>query len=233
MRKLASTLNIIIISILFLSFAFQTGAQEDELPEDIATRLQLRYDGINSLLFNFFQVTSGELTGRPRKGSGKAMFYKKDNLGKMRWDYVSPEKQVLVSDGVHFSMYFSDLQQMIVSPAETLDSDLTYSFFTGSGNLIRDFHIRPANEEFQLEDATGFKIVKLIPRTPQSQVQDIHLWVTTDSLIQRITIRDHFGTVTVLNFNDIVVDSLIGTPPSELESLFTFEPPMGTEIIKQ
>lgn len=201
--------------------------------EDIANRLQARYDNITSLTFNFTQNSSGDMTGRPRQGSGRAAFVKLDGKRYMRWDYTSPDRQVLVSDGELFSMYFAELQQMIISPAETLEADLTYSFFTGKSTLKNDFHIRPADEEFQGENNAGFQVIQLIPKTAQSQVQDIHLWVTPDSLIRRISIRDHFDTLTVLNLIDIEIDGLIGKSPQELLSFFSFVPPEGTEIIRQ
>lgn len=204
-----------------------------ETPEQVALRLQARYDKIKSLTFNFSQETSGEMTGRPRKGSGKAAFLKLGDKSYMRWDYVSPDIQVLTSDGEKFSMYFANLHQMIISPAKALDSDLTYSFFTGRGVLTRDFYIRPANEEYQPDEKSGIKVIKLIPKTSQSQVQDIHLWVTPESLIRRITIRDYFDTLTVLNLSSIKLDSLIGEDPKKLLSFFSFVPPEGTEIIRQ
>ncbi|KJR97135.1 MAG: hypothetical protein VR65_24540 [Desulfobulbaceae bacterium BRH_c16a] len=204
-----------------------------EYPEDIAARLQLRYDAMQSLTFNFYQDIRGEMTGRPRQGSGRAVFYKDDGKARMRWDYTSPDRQVLISDGVLFSMYFANQQQMIITPAENLDADLTYSFFTGKGLLQRDFHIRPANEDEQSENEAEFKVIKLIPKTPQSQVQDIHIWVTPQSLIRRIKITDHFGTITVLNLSDIEVDGLTGKSPKEIEAIFSFVPPEGTEIIRQ
>jgi outer membrane lipoprotein carrier protein len=202
-------------------------------PEEIAARLQARYDAMGSLAFNFYQETQGEMTGRPRRGSGRAVFYKADGIGRMRWDYSSPDLQVLVSDGKFFRMYFAELRQMIVSPAENLDSELTYAFFTGKGSLARDFHIRPADEDFQTGDEALFRVIKLIPKVPQAQVQDVHLWVTTDSLIRRFGIRDHFGTLTVLNLSDIEVDSLQHLSEKERSSLFSFTPPPETEIIEQ
>ena len=141
-----------------------SGSCGTEYPEKIADRLQARYDKIASLSFNFIQNTSGEMTGRPRRGSGKAAFVKLGGKSYMRWDYTSPDKQVLTNDGETFSMYFAKLQQMIVSPADTLDADLTYSFFTGKGVLKKDFHIRPADEEFQSENSAAFKVIKLIPQ---------------------------------------------------------------------
>ena len=224
------------IFMLFLALTVTlstTKAGAVEYPEDIAARLQARYDNMQSLKFNFKQEIHGEMTGRPRQGSGRAVFLKNDGKARMRWDYVSPEQQVLISDGVEFSMYFANLKQLIVSPAERLDTDLTYSFFTGKGVLQRDFYIRPANEDEQSSNEDEFKIIKIIPKTQQSQVQDIHLYVTSDSLIRRIKIRDHFGTITVLNFSDIEVDTVMkGKTPEEIEALFTFVPPPGTEIIR-
>lgn len=232
MQTLIKTLFVLICLLLPVVIAHgdESGT---EAPVDIAKRLQARYDEVKSISFNFVQNTSGEMTGRPRRGSGRAAFVKLDNKSHMRWDYTSPDKQVLVSDGELFSMYFAKLQQMIVTRADTLDANLTYSFFTGKGILERDFDIRPAEEDFSSANDADFKVIKLIPKTSQSQVQEIHLWVTTASLIRRINIRDHFGTVTILNLSDIEVDALIGKDTQELQNFFSFVPPEGTEIIRQ
>ncbi len=233
---MANFAQIVQLLVVFLTLATTTAladADPVEYPEDIAARLQIRYDTMQSLNFNFYQDIQGEMTGRPRQGSGRAIFLKNDGKARMRWDYISPDQQVLISDGVVFSMYFANLKQLIISPAEQLDTDLTYSFFAGKGVLKRDFHIRPANEDEQSTNENEFKVIKLIPKTPQSQVQDIHLYVTSTSLIRRIKIRDNFGTVTVMNLSDIEVDTAInGKNPGEIETLFTFVPPPGTEIIR-
>jgi outer membrane lipoprotein carrier protein len=206
-----------------------------EFPEDIAARLQTRYDAMASLSFTFNQNTKGQISGRPQTGSGQAFFSKSPNSSRMRWNYTSPNQQVLISDGTTFSMYFADLKQMIISPAETLDNELTYSFFSGRGNLKKDFHILPPNEEFITTKPSpdGVRIIKLVPKEQQSQVQNIHLWVTADSLIQRIEIRDHFDTLTDLILTDIKADSLNGKDQKSLDDLFSFSPPAGTEIIHQ
>lgn len=208
-------------------------AAETESPEDIAKRVQLRYDTMKSLTFTFNQDTRGEITGRPQKGSGTAAFLKNKSNNKMRWDYINPKKQILLSDGVEFYMYFEELQQMIISPAERLEQDLTYSFFSGEGQLQDDFQIHPPDPGLQGETTGDFDVIKLVPTTPHSQVQDIHLWVAADSLIRRIHIQDHFGTVTVLNLSDIRADALENMSLTELDALFSFTPPEGTEIIEQ
>lgn len=222
---------------LFVFFIFAgsllSHAAETEYPEDVAERLQLRYDDMKSITFNFNQDTRGEITGRPRKGSGKAAFLKSKTKSRMRWDYLNPKKQIILNDGTQFYMYFEELQQMIISPSENLENDLTYSFFSGKGNLKNDFYIRPADPDFDNDTTQEFIIIKLVPIVPHSQVQDIHLWVSDDSLIRRIHIQDHFGTITVLNLSDIQPDALGDRSQSEIEALFSFVPPEDTEIIQQ
>jgi outer membrane lipoprotein carrier protein len=228
-------LYLFILAVLMLPPASNGAADEDspEAPGAIAERLQTRYDAMQSLSFSFAQATEGQMTGRPRKGSGTAYFLKTGGLKRMRWNYDSPEEQVLVSDGTTFSMYFSNLQQMIISPAEAIEEDMTYSFFTGSGKLSVDFSILGPNESVVGEEDKDLRIIQLVPKSAESQVQDIHLWVTADSLIQRIEIRDQFDTRTTLTLSDIQENFFDTADEKAATELFTFEPPEGTEIIHQ
>ena len=221
--------------LFFISFIVSLPAMAAESPEAVAIRLQNHFDAIDSLRFDFTQDTRGQLSGRPKKGSGQAFFIKTrkngQKTGKMRWNYSSPDKQVLVSNGVTFSMYFESMQQMIVTPADALQQDLTFSFFIGTGNLIEDFTILPADHEESSQDRVS--IIKIIPKAKQSQVAAIHLWVTENSLIRRIEIRDHFDTLTVLNFSKLSVNTLDTNDTDLMNHLFQFTPPEGTEIIHQ
>ncbi len=148
----------------------ETGAAAETFPRPRApspARLQARYDAMRSLSFTFVQTTEGQMAGRPRKGSGKAYFLKTGGLKRMRWNYDSPEKQVLVSDGNTFSMYFANLQQMIVSPAEKIEEDMTYSFFTGSGKLSEDFLILGPNKNVvEAEEDKDLRVIQLVPKAP-------------------------------------------------------------------
>ncbi len=221
---------------LFLSMPVSVQSAESfpEAPGTVAARLQARYDAMHSLSFTFVQQTEGQMAGRPRKGSGRAYFLKTGGLKRMRWNYDSPDRQVLVSDGKTFSMYFANLQQMIVSPAKKIEEDMTYSFFTGSGKLADDFMILGANKNaVQAEDDKDLRIIQLVPKTSESQVQDIHLWVTADSLIRRIEIRDQFDTRTILTLSDLQTNFIAEDDQQTITGLFTFTPPEDTEIIHQ
>ncbi len=228
----------IALSLLLLAVAWHGSAQGQEAapetPGAVAARLQQRYDAMHSLSFSFTQSTEGEMAGRPRRGSGHAVFLKGGETRRMRWDYDSPGRQVLVSDGETFSMYFEDLRQMIVSPAKAIEEDMTYSFFTGSGQLTENFAILgPNRNTVEGEETAGLRIIQLVPKAADSQVQDIHLWISEDSLIRRIEIRDQFDTLTILTFSDIREAPLAGENAAALAALFSFSPPEGTEIIHQ
>ncbi len=236
MKLFTATHSVVFFLFLFFLVFLSPMAVSAESPGDVATRLQDHYDTIQSLSFDFIQDTRGQLTGRPKTGRGQAFFIKDTSTdktpGKMRWNYSDPDRQVLVSDGETFSMYFASLSQMIITPAESLQQDLTYSFFTGSGNLLHDFRIKaPDHGQEARQEQTA--IIQLIPQAKQSQVASIHLWVTEDSLIQRIEILDHFDTLTVLNFSNIRVNTLDTADAALMKHLFQFTPPDGTEIIRQ
>jgi outer membrane lipoprotein carrier protein len=197
----------------------------------LAEQIQQTYDRMHSLAFNFHQTTSGEMTGRPQRGAGHSVFLRNASVHKMRWEYTAPDEQIIVSNGVTLSMYFKKLQQMIVAPAEQISADLTSAFFSGRGRLTDDFTITEPDKEYS-EAVAGMTVLKLTPKQAQ-QIENIHIWVDSKNLIRRLALRDHFGTVTTMNLSDIKVDALRSLSTSELDSLFTFTPPKGTEIIKQ
>ncbi|MEA3546772.1 MAG: outer membrane lipoprotein carrier protein LolA [Thermodesulfobacteriota bacterium] len=192
-------------------------------PLEIAKKLQKTYNQTTSIVADFKQTSSIPMSRRQRKGSGSLVIQKP---GLMRWDYRLPEEQVLVSDGTTISMYFAENKQMIVMPAKDyLKSDITYAFFSGSGDILRDFEILPP-EKTDLDP--HFHQIKLIPKKNHPQVGSLTVSVDRESfLIKRLVIVDHFDSVTDLLFVNLKVNE---HKPAEF---FFFTPPPGTEIIKQ
>jgi len=219
----------LLLTCLFLTIS---SIAQGETAEETTNRLQTRYDHLQSLTFDFLQVTKGQLTGRPKTGRGKAYFVRNRTPGKMRWNYTDPERQVLVSDGKTFSMYFESLKQMIVTPADALQKDITYSFFTGNGKILEDFNVSYAQipERNTPEEPT---ILTLTPKKTESQIASIALWVTADALIRRMEIIDQFDTITTLNFSNLEVNRIDLANTKLIKKLFSFVPPLGTEIIRQ
>ena len=127
----------LLLTALLVTPALATGQTMDAL--QVAQKLQSTYENATTLVADFKQTTAMKFTSRVRHGTGTMLFRKP---GRMRWDYKTPDYQVLTSDGETISMYFEKNNQMIVSNAKDyLQSDVTYSFFAGTGDILRDFEI--------------------------------------------------------------------------------------------
>lgn len=222
----------LIFTLLLLSGLFllppQTAAQSINSVE-IAQKLQSTYENATNLVADFNQTTSMKFSGRVRQGSGSMIFLKP---GRMRWDYITPDHQVLVSDGESISMYFEKSNQMIMSNAKDyLQSDVTYSLFTGTGDILKDFDIVEPDFENDLE---GSHLIKLIPKSTHPHVSFIHAWISTGTfLLEHLQIVDHFDTVTDLYFESVQIDSDSYDGREITKNLFFYTPPADTEIIKQ
>ncbi len=202
-------------------------------PEQQVIRIQSIYRNLTSLSFDFSQLTS--TGGRQRKGAGNAVFYRpKDKPGVMRWNYTIPDPQVILNDGSQLSIYTQKDSQLIVTPADELQSDITYGFFSGRRTLLDDFTVQAAdNHVVSTADERKMQVVQLIPRKPHAQLKALLLWFDKDFLIRKISMEDHFGSITDLRFTDIKLNTLPVDSPDTLTRLLQLDLPPGTEIINQ
>lgn len=219
--------NLLLLAVLFLAPISAKGESMAEL--EVAQKLQNTYEEATTLVADFNQTTTMKFSSRVREGSGTMIFKKP---GRMRWDYLTPDHQVLISDGETISMYFEKNNQMIVSRAKDyLQSDVTYSFFAGSGNILKDFAV---SEPDIFKPKDNSLLIKLTPKSLHPHVSSLHLWVDHETfLITRMQIVDHFDTVTDLFFDNIEINAdHYGFLKIE-EELFNFTPPANTEVIEQ
>jgi len=203
-------------------------AQTMELVE-IAQKLQNTYENATNLVADFTQATSIKFSNRVRQGTGSMIFLKP---GRMRWDYSQPDHQILISDGKIISMYFEKSNQMIISNArDYLQSDVTYSLFAGTGDILKDFDVFEPDFE---NDQENFHLIKLVPKLTHPHVSYIHAWITDGTfLLEHLQIVDHFDTVTDLFFENMQINSKSYGDQEITKDIFSFTPPSNTEIIKQ
>ncbi|NNK55734.1 MAG: outer membrane lipoprotein carrier protein LolA [Desulfofustis sp.] len=215
-----------------LAFIGETRAQD---PEQLAAELQDTYEAVNSMSFSFSQTTSGPMTGRPKSGKGNGLYARTADKPLMRWNYLTPDPQVIISDGKTISMYFEKLNQLIFSEVDEAQTDILLSFFAASEPLDRHFTILPPflETDISAEELPEMQSLRLEPLDKNSQIKNIHLWIGENSIIRRIELLDHFDTRTTINLSNITINPLETANQQELEKLFTFVPPEGTEIIRQ
>ncbi len=211
----------------------ELNASSSQIPEQQVEKIQGIYRDLTSLSFDFSQAT--RTGGRERQGAGSAVFYRPGSKpGVMRWNYTEPDTQIILNDGNKLSIYTKQDNQVIVTSAEELQSDITYAFFAGTRNLLDDFTVKPPGNRFIFSsDDQDMQAVQLVPIQPHAQVKALHLWFDKDFLIRRLILEDHFDSITELSFTNIQLNSLPSNSPDTLTDLLQLDLPPGTEVISQ
>ncbi len=223
---------------LFLAFptlaASKTKGQQEEATLE---QLQTTYQGLHSLQFTFAQVTDSG--GRVKEGNGSAAFYRSGlsgtaNSGVMRWDYEAPSQQVILNNGRELSIYTPQDKQLIISPIQDLDADITFALFTGSRKLTDEFAASEPDPVFFINDPPGnMQAIQLVPKQPHPQLKRIQIWVDSHHVLHRLLMEDHFGALTELDFSDIQFNGLPARDSKQEQRLLKLDLAPGTEIIRQ
>jgi outer membrane lipoprotein carrier protein len=204
-------------------------------PERRAALLQKKYQQLHSLAFDFSQTARN--SGRIKHGAGNAVFLRAaatDSAGIMRWNYTNPTEQTIINDGTSFSMYTPEDKQLLVSPAQDMESDILYAIFTGTRNLLDEFAAEPKDPLFLLSDPPeGCEALQLIPKNPHPQVKRVQVWMTGDHTIRRLLMEDHFGALTELTFANLRFNTMRQGDAQQMQALRALDLAPGTEVIQQ
>ena len=139
--------------------------------------------------------------------------------GRMRWDYEAPEKKTFVSDGKSFYFYVPADRQVIVREQSGNAQGVAALLLSGK-NLADQF-------EPGLELApAGLARLRLMPRTPDPDVERAFLEVDADHRIRAIEIIDIQGNRSRFEL-DAIRENL-----GLSDQLFRFEVPHGVEVIE-
>lgn len=232
---------VLLLFLLLLPCNGMAGINTDDSPQAQALALQKKYQSLTSLTFSFEQITR---TGtRARKGEGDAVFYRyrlaagqpAENTTRsvMRWNYIEPDPQIIVSDGETLSIYTAKDKQLIKTPARELESDITYAFFAGTRDLLDDFTVRQTDQDKTFTTEKELHSLMLTPREPHNQIRDVRVWFDSEGVIHHMVITDHFDSMTELHFTNIQLNSLPAGDSKTLNEIITFNVPPGTEIISR
>lgn len=188
---------------------------------DVAAALQRRYDTIKDFSAEFSQTYEGIALRRKTHGSGTVQIKKP---GKMRWDYVAPEKKLVISDGSTMFMYFPADKQVMTNPVPAADEATSaVMFLMGKGDIVRDFTIRYADGA---SDDAVYQL-RLEPRARQAEYDWLQVTADRKTLqIRQLSWGDAQGgrnTIAFSNFKENV---------GPADKIFQFSAPRGTEVIR-
>ena len=228
-----------ILPAIFLMIFFIFPIAHASHSEEEIDKLQQKYQDTTSISFDFWQQTS--TSGRLREARGNALFVRQIDktsepsnspvINIIRWNYISPSKQIILNDGKELSLYTAEDKQLIVTSSDQLESDITYGIFSGTINILDVFAVSQ-NSGIQSSDPATQELT-LLPKQPHAQIQRLHLWYNTEYVITKLLMEDHFGSVTTLVFSNITLDTIRPDDRKLLSSVLNLDLPEDTEIIRQ
>lgn len=178
------------------------------------------------LTASFIQESTSAYLEKPDIAKGK-FYFKKPK--KMRWDYETPDKQEVVTDGKTLWIYVEEDRQVYVYDAfPFLDSKLGLSFLSflsGQANLEESFNISFVEEDCSKD---SHFVLKLVPKNPEVDLKELFMWVSKkDFFVDKVRFCDFYGNRTLIILKDVTVNRNIS------DSKFVFSIPEGVEVIKK
>ena len=182
----------------------------------VLDRLQKHYHDTKSFTAKFNEELA--TVGAPKRQRQGTVSFRKP--GRMRWEFETPEKQTIVSDGETLYSYDPDLNQVVETPLkQALKSSSATSFLLGIGNINRDFKAAFAHP------ATPTGLVDLI-LDAKSGGYVIQVGLDPKSYnLMTLTLTDQLGDVTRIDFSDIHDNVELS------DSIFAFKTPTGADVV--
>jgi len=143
----------------------------------------------------------------------------------MRWNYDTPNKDQIVSDGKTLWFYDEDEEQVIETPlAQVSETQSTTTLLSGLGNIKKLFNASFA-EPGEINPNGGY-LVDLVPKGDEEYNKVTISVDKKDMMVNTIFLYDPFGNLTTIKLADIKTDTGVS------DSLFDFKAPDGTEVVK-
>ena len=215
-------------SLLFLALIIVASStlnsQSDEL-NAIVDKVQKKYESINDFHADFVQEAEVKALKKTQKAFGEVWFKKP---GKMRWNYYSPTKDTIVSNGTTLWYYSQQDNQVLQSTLSELSGDTTSTtLLSGLGKIKELFNVKKINDQ-GLNIKDGY-LIELIPKNvDEDEIKNkviINVNKST-SLVDTIYLFDPFGNQTKISLLKTEVNKKISN------GIFKFDPPKGAEVVK-
>lgn len=143
--------------------------------------------------------------------------------GKMRWEYLVPDPQTIITDGNDLWVYRPEDHQVMVGKAPAF-----FGEGKGAGFLS---NIKMVRKSFQLSlepsDDPARYLLKMVPNRSSVDLMEVRLDIAKERFdLLRITTFNVYGDETRIELKNVNFDE---TPP---EKLFRFVVPEGTDVLQ-
>jgi outer membrane lipoprotein carrier protein len=199
------------------------------LPEEGAahwlSRLQRFYEQTRDLDVAFSQRVTVVSQQDDQTATGRLKIKKP---GMMRWDYLQPERKLMVTDGDVMWTYVPDDHLVARGKLRTQMVSSMLLFLFGKGDLAAEFHVRKLEGTLPAPLRPGEGVaLELRPKKPSARYSLVHLVVDPQSgEARRVVIVDPLGTRNEIGFSNM------RTNRGLKNGLFAFQPPAGLKILR-
>jgi len=181
-------------------------------------RLDNFFSTVSSMRADFKQEVRDENLTIIQQSSG-TMLVQPPN--RFRWDYTTPYKQLIISDGRNIWLYDLDLEQVTVQSVDTALGRSPALLLSGKEPLANNFSIK------ELGPVMGIEWVELVPFRQDGSFERMRLAFNAMSELTEMEFVDRLGQVTRIEFANMQ-----SNPAIEAE-MFGFTPPAGVDVLRQ
>lgn len=206
-----------LIPILFQLAALSSPAQSFDLTSTLR-KLEDRYNNIRTLQLEFDQTISYTIQPSAKRSESGILFLRKP--GKMRWEYQQPQKKLFVSDGKDIFFYSPAANRVEKSKLkETEDMRAPLAFLIGRLDFNRDF------KEYRIREEGPNRWITAIPKSDKAPYKEVQFLLLSNLQIAQLRVLGHDESIMDFRFRNEKLN------PSLNDSLFTFQPPAGAELV--
>ncbi len=203
--------------LLALASVGTTPTGDARLAQSLLHRIEERNARTHDLVARFTQSYRSGVLGREITERGVVSIKRP---GRMRWEYLDPERKLFISDGSTFYFYVPADRQVIVSEQDPRRS-LAARLLSGKAGLAEEFLV-------SLEEPSepGLFRLRLVPRHEQPDLERALIEVEPSGRIRSIVLDDVQGNETRFRFENVREN--VGLK----DDLFRFQVPKGVEVIR-
>ncbi len=188
----------------------------------VVNGIQKKYGSITDFHSSFTQETAIKNPKKKIISSGKVWF-KKPSM--MRWEYKTPWKDVIVSDGTTVRYLDSRENQITETSLDDIQANQFghYTLISVLRDLDQLFEISKGSAS---PDKDGNTLIVLKPKENQDQSKEVMIAANPETFsVEKIIITDVFGTITTISFGPAQINNDIS------DSLFVLAKPKGVKTV--
>ena len=196
---------------LLLTFAALTARADDA---GVAQRLEQTLAALNSVRADFTQELRRSETAPVERAAGTFTVKKP---GRFRWDYRTPE-QVIVCDGERLWLYDPELEQATVKKVREALAQTPAMILSGESKVSDHYVIHDGGT------VGGLQMAVLTPKAANGDFREVRIGLSGTDL-RRLEFVDRLNQRTTIELTHVERN------PALKDTLFTFTPPPGVDVI--